>query len=66
MKLKHLKRKFIRDSKDNNPWMLLPMSRRKAKGKAGNSGIVPRNGQISLHNINKDLNKPNWTKYQNT
>lgn len=40
------------------------VSRRRAKGKSGNSGIVARNGQIGEVYMEAIFNKPNWTKYQ--
>jgi hypothetical protein len=54
----------LKKNRDNNPFLLLPISRRKAKGKSGNSGILPRNGQIQLVSMETIFNRPNWTKYQ--
>lgn len=39
-------------------------SRRRAKGKAGNYGILPRNGQIQNVALDTLFSVPNWTKYQ--
>lgn len=56
--------KILRNRYDNNPWNFTPVSRRKAKGKSGNSGIHARNGQIQNVDMNMIFNRPNWTKYQ--
>jgi len=37
-------------------------SRHRAKGKAGNSGILPRNGQIEQVWLESVFNRPGWTK----
>lgn len=52
----------LRQSIRNASWN--GISRRKAKGKAGNSGIMARNGQVEQVPLDRTFSKPNWTKFQ--
>ena len=40
------------------------VSRHRAKGKSGNSGIHPRNGQIEQVGLETIFNAPSWIKRQ--